>query len=187
MWRSLYYKRLFHTRMHDSSVVLDACEQYMTGMEWTYRYYKRLARDSTWYYPYAYAPTMSDLANHMATARGSHRALVDHWKEHYKVPTFLPDYIQLLCILPPESCPLLPKQLRGVMTDPAHGCTHMYPRKYPILTFLKTRLWECTPVLPPLDIPLLQKSTQRLITHTEKLRPRAKATEAFSRGFHIGY
>lgn len=184
-WRSLYYKRLFHTRMHDPTVVLDACHQYMTGMEWTYRYYKRLARDSTWYYPYPYAPTMSDLANHMATAREEHHGLVEQWKENHTVPVFLPDYIQLLCILPPESCPLLPPQLRGVMTDPALGCTHMYPIKYPILTFLKTRLWECSPILPPLDISLLQKKTQRLITHTERLRPRARMTEAFAGGFRF--
>lgn len=184
-WRALYYKRLFHTRMHDLSVVHEACREYMTGMEWTYRYYKRLARDPTWYYPYPYAPTMADLANHMSVSREGHIAMVEQWKEKHKVPVFIPDYIQLLCILPPESCHLLPRKLQAVMTDPALGCQHMYPRRYPVMTFLKTRLWECAPVLPPLDIPLLQKSTRSLVTRVERLKPRVRMTEAFSKGFHI--
>lgn len=184
-WRPLYYKNLFHTRMNDLSVVHQACREYMTGMEWTYRYYKRLARDSTWYYPYQYAPTMSDLANHMSISQENHKAMVESWRELHKVPVFIPDYIQLLCILPPESNHLLPRRLQGIMTDPALGCTHMYPKKYPVLTFLKTRLWECSPILPPLDIPLLQKSTRPLVTRVERLKPRVRTTEAFSKGFHI--
>lgn len=184
-WRPLYYKRLFHTRMNDLLVVHQACREYMTGMEWTYRYYKRLARDPTWYYPYPYAPTMSDMANHMSISQDSHKAMVEQWRELHKVPVFIPDYIQLLCILPPESNHLLPRRLQGIMTDPALGCTHMYPKRYPVLTFLKTRLWECSPVLPPLDIPLLQKSTRPLVTRVERLKPRVRTTEAFSKGFHI--
>jgi 5'-3' exonuclease len=184
-WIPIYYKKLFHTRVHDLGVVSNACREYMTGMEWTYRYYKRLSRDSTWYYPYLYAPAMSDLANHIATSKEDHMNTVQIWKEKYKVPTFIPDYVQLLCILPPESVHLIPGKLRGIMTDPNLGCTHMYPRKYPILTFLKTRLWECSPVLPALDIDLLQKNARRVVTQIDRINPRKKATEAFSHGFHI--
>ena len=184
-WRQLYYKKLFGTRMHDLAIIADACREYMVGIEWTYRYYKRLARSSEWYYPFAYAPTMSDLANHMATGKEAHLHMVEEWKENHKVPVFIPDYVQLLCILPPESRTLLPNKLRDIMTDPGLGCTHMYPKKYPILTFLKTRLWECSPILPPLDIPLLKKSSGRIITQVERLKPRAKMTESFSKGFHI--
>lgn len=184
-WRPVYYKHLFHTRMHDMSVVRDACREYMAGIEWTYRYYKRLARDPTWYYPYGYAPTMTDLANHIATSKDEHAAMVEKWKVAYKMPTFIPDYVQLLCILPPESVGLIPVKLRPIVQDQALGCTHMYPRKYPISTFLKSRLWECHPVLPQLDIPLLQKKASRIVTQVERLKPRARATEAFSRGFHI--
>jgi len=184
-WIPLYYKKLFHTRIHDLGVVSTACQEYTTGMEWTYRYYKRLARDSTWYYPYLYAPTMLDLANHIAISKEDHAIMVQTWKEKYKVPTFIPDYVQLLCILPPESIHLIPGKLRSVMTDPNLGCTHMYPRKYPILTFLKTRLWECSPVLPALDIPLLQKNAEQIVTQIDRINPRKKATESFSRGFHI--
>jgi 5'-3' exonuclease len=184
-WRPMYYKKLFHTRMHDLTVVSEACHEYMTGMEWTYRYYKRLPRNYTWYYPYPYAPTMSDLANHMATSHQQHNTMVEQWRESTEPPIFIPDYIQLLCILPPESSHILPKRLRDVVSDPSLGCTHMYPRKYPVLTFLKTRLWECSPVLPPLDIALLQRSTRRMITRVEQLKPRTRTTEAFSKGFHI--
>ncbi len=184
-WRPLYYKKLFATRMHDLAIIADACREYMTGIEWTYRYYKRLARNPEWYYPFPYAPTMSDLTNYIAAGKEAHVYMVGEWKENHKTPMFIPDYVQLLCILPPESKQLLPNRLRDIMTDPKLGCTHMYPTKYPVLTFLKTRLWECAPVLPPLDIQLLKKSSGKIVTQIEKLKPRAKITEAFSKGFHI--
>ncbi|NBS70765.1 hypothetical protein EBT31_17905, partial [bacterium] len=79
-WRPLYYKHLFHSRMHDMTVISEACSEYMTGIEWTYKYYKRLSRDPTWYYPYGYAPTMTDLANHIATSKDDHAAMVKKWK-----------------------------------------------------------------------------------------------------------
>lgn len=184
-WRSLYYKKLFHTRLHDLSVITEACREYMTGIEWTYRYYKRLSRDSTWYYPYSYAPTMADLMNHISIYKEKHRIMIEYWKTNFEIPTFIPDYVQLLCILPPESEHLIPAKLRDIIRNPELGCTHMYPKKYPIHTFLKTRLWECTPVLPALNIDLLQKNAMRLITQIDKIKPRSKLIQSFANGFHI--
>lgn len=184
-WKSLYYKKLFHTRLHDLTVIREACREYMTGIEWIYRYYKRLARDPTWYYPYSYAPTMADFMNHLAVSKDRHKAMVERWRTTFETPRFIQDYVQLLCILPPESEHLIPPKLRDIMRNPELGCTHMYPRKYPIHTFLKTRLWECTPVLPPLNVELLQTKAMGIVTQIEKIKPRAKREEAFERGFHI--
>jgi 5'-3' exonuclease len=65
--------------------------------------------------------------------------------------------VQLLSILPPESVELLPRSAQKFMTDPSYGCMHLFPQSYQIQTYLKVHLWECTPVLPPLDVDLLEK------------------------------
>ena len=70
---------------------------------------------------------------------------------------FVSSVIQLLSILPPESVDLLPRSYQKFMTDPKYGCMYLYPSVYPVQTYLKTHLWECTPVLPQLDIDLLEK------------------------------
>lgn len=184
-WRSLYYKKLFHTRLHDLTVIGEACREYMTGIEWIYRYYKRLARDPAWYYPYSYAPTMADFMNHIMVSKTNHHGMVERWRAIFEIPKFIPDYVQLLCILPPESIDLIPAKLRPIIQNPELGCSHMYPKKYPIHTFLKTRLWECTPVLPALNIDLLQKNATKLITQIDKIKPRARLVQSFANGFHI--
>jgi len=70
---------------------------------------------------------------------------------------FVSPVVQLLSILPPESVELLPRSAQKFMTDPSYGCMHLFPQSYQIQTYLKVHLWECTPVLPPLDVDLLEK------------------------------
>ena len=70
---------------------------------------------------------------------------------------FVSSIIQLLSILPPESVELLPRSYQKFMTDSKYGCMHLYPIVYPVQTYLKTHLWECTPLLPQIDIDLLEK------------------------------
>lgn len=152
-WRVVYYQRLFSTRRNDTSVIATACNQFLQGMEWTFRYYRRVAKDPWWSYPYEFSPSLRDLANYAALFQAAPAAVP---AAGATTGGFVEPHLQLLCILPPESAHLLPTRLRRVMTDPALGCAHMFPTKYPIRTFWKTRLWECAPVLPPLDLPLLR-------------------------------
>jgi 5'-3' exoribonuclease 1 len=155
-WRSLYYKHLFAARLNDTSVVARACELYTTGICWTYAYYKRLPKPFDWYYPYGYPPTLLDLANYLNGTPPHHwEAMQAEWNERHRHAQFLDPAMQLLCILPIASSHLVPYKYRAWMTDHAHGCAYMFPESYPIQTYLHTHLWECAPVLPPIDIPWL--------------------------------
>lgn len=182
-WRIHYYKHLFHCRLHDMITVNNASEQFIKGIYWVYHYYKQLPKDSHWVYPYNYSPTVLDLSNYLQGSIDKFYTIQHDWlrisknkktaslsnayvtKSQYAAVSqimedddeFVSSYIQLLSILPPESVDLLPRSYQKYMTDPAYGCMHMFPRSYPVQTYLKTHLWECTPVLPPLDVDLLQK------------------------------
>jgi len=155
-WRSLYYKHLFNTKSQDDKTVVRACDEYIKGVMWTYQYYKRRPKDDEWYYPYNYAPSSYDLANHTV----GNTAALDKWlnvkRPHLSTPT--DPRLQLLCILPKSSVGLLPKNIQKIMTDDKTGCSYMYPTDYSIVTYLKTHLWECNPALPSLDIRMLESA-----------------------------
>jgi len=157
LWRGLYYKSLFHCRMHDTKTISSACDLFIKGIFWTFAYYKRQPKHNDWYYPYNYAPTLLDISNWVSTNPNivkTHEQTTLPWGNADAVTP----YIQLLSILPPESYALLPRKYHAYMFDPAHGMAHMFPTKYPIETYLKTHLWECAPILPVLDIQHIIKS-----------------------------
>ena len=60
--------------------------------------------------------------------------------------------MQLLIVLPRESIKLLNNKYRSYVSDKYNGLYHMYPLDYEIQTFLKTHLWECSPILPLINI-----------------------------------
>jgi len=148
-WRQDYYKSLFGTNItHCSIVVSQACENFIKGIYWTYAYYKKYDIDHLWYYPYTYAPTIKDIANY---------CVANKKPEILKVGNYVPNYVQLLIVLPKESKHLLNDKYKKYMGDVKHGLYHMYPDKYKIQTFLKTHLWECSPILPTINISQLLK------------------------------
>ena len=165
-WRGIYYKMLFNCKLHDTQTITTACDLFITGIYWTYCYYKRLPKDAEWYYPFNYAPTLLDMSNYLNTTIDMFDEIHSKWKHSLQqsstslsattstdkhTPGFVAPHVQLLSILPKESVSLLPRQYQQFMTHPKFGCTHMFPTTYPVQTYLKTHLWECTPILPVLD------------------------------------
>lgn len=143
-WRHEYYKHLFKTNITlCSTVVSQACANFVKGIYWTYAYYKKYDIDHYWHYPYSYAPTMKDIANFcIANAKPAIN----------KTGNYVPSYVQLLIVLPKESMHLLPEKYKKYMSDSSAGLYHMYPKIYKIQTFMKTHLWECCPILPTINI-----------------------------------
>jgi 5'-3' exonuclease len=143
-WKQNYYKLIFGTNIQtDSSVVSSACLNYITGIYWTYAYYKRHDYDDTWYYPYTYPPVIKDIANHLV---GNNAPIVSN--NRVKIDP----NIQLLIVLPRESRHLVADKYKKFFDDVKHGMKHLYPIEYKIQTFLRTHLWECEPVLPTINI-----------------------------------
>ena len=143
-WRFNYYKVIFNTNINsDSSVINSACKNYIKGIYWTYNYYKKKNIDHLWYYPYPYPPSIRDIANY------SQANIPDEIKG---VSNFVSPQVQLLIVLPKESIGLIQNNHKKYMENINCGLKHMYPDEYKIHTFLKTHLWECSPVLPVINI-----------------------------------
>lgn len=143
-WHQTYYKTFFHTNIAiDSSVISNVCQCFITGVYWTYAYYKKKPIDNTWYYPYAYPPTMKDIANYTL---GNDVPIMKEKTIQYTTN------MQLMIVLPIDSKHLVNEKYQRMMEDQTLGLCHLYPRNYKIHTYLKTHLWECSPVLPLINI-----------------------------------
>ena len=148
-WRQEYYRIIFDNNISiDSTVMFNACNNYIKGIYWVYSYYKGMEIDCEWYYPYNYPPTIKDILNH---------SIANEVPILNNNNNFVPSYIQLLIVLPKYSVKLLSKKHQRYMLDMYTGLFHMYPVKYTIQTFLKTQLWECSPILPLINLNYITK------------------------------
>ena len=148
-WRQEYYRIIFDNNISiDSTVMFNACNNYIKGIYWVYSYYKGMNIDCEWYYPYNYPPTIKDILNH---------SIANDVPELNNDNDFVPSYIQLLIVLPKYSVKLLSKKHQQYMMDIYSGLFHMYPVKYNIQTFLKTQLWECSPILPLINLNYMRR------------------------------
>ena len=149
-WRQEYYRVIFDNNISiDSTVMFNACNNYIAGIYWVYSYYKGGSIDCDWYYPFNYPPTIKDILNH--SIANEPVGLLNSNNE------FVPSYIQLLIVLPKYSFNLLSKKHQRYMLDIYGGLFHMYPVKYNIQTFLKTQLWECAPTLPLINLNYIKR------------------------------
>ena len=119
-----------------------ACEWYIKGIEWVFSYYFKKNASFTWYYPYSYSPTINDLVKRSSCINTYHSI---------ENETNLAN-LQLLLVLPPQSSHILEENSRQFITNLQYGCCHMYPQTFKISTFLKTFVWECSPILPDINI-----------------------------------
>lgn len=57
-----YYRNKFKTELH-SDLIDELSNQYVMALQWILDYYYRGVQSWNWYYPYHYAPFISDLTN----------------------------------------------------------------------------------------------------------------------------
>ena len=152
-WRLRYYHHLFG--VSDAASVREACLLYVAGVAWSLCYLEQRCLSTGWCYPHEYAPTARDLCNLLADTDLAREVgdLMDASERRMHVTAPLPEGWQLLLVLPPASAALLPSDaVRRVMLDPELGCTHAFPRRINVATYLRDKLWECMPLLPPVDV-----------------------------------
>ena len=155
-WRNTYYHYIFGSNSIDS--IKGICKKYLEGMLWITNYYFDLSASHEWYYHYHYAPCVSDLHKYLMSfdeetlSKIKQELQLDEDKLLKEQTNFNLAHLQLLLVLPPQSKSLLPSYLQPLMTDYNYGCLHCYPSDFKVMTFLKNKMWECTPLIPNIDI-----------------------------------
>ncbi|XP_069565881.1 5'-3' exoribonuclease 1 [Brachyistius frenatus] len=158
------YKRMYYMTKMDVDVVSDEflakqAKCYVEGIQWILHYYYHGVQSWSWYYPYHYAPFLSDIRNISGL-----KLTFDFAKP------FMP-FQQLLAVLPAASMELLPECYRHLMTSENSPIIEYYPLDFKTDLNGKQQEWEAVVLIPFID-------ERCLLAAMEPLNPKLTKGEA---------
>ena len=135
-----YRKEYYAVKMnlHSPEQIQDACLKYVEGLQWVLSYYVEGVPNWRWFYPYYYAPFLSDIAIFME----------DYERPSYLGKKTLPfnPFMHLLCVLPMKSNNLLVKPLSDLAN--LKNIKVYYPDNFEIDYDGKHNEWEGVANIP---------------------------------------
>lgn len=143
-WKSTYYNTFFSIVPKNLRGIDEICSAYILGMYWNIDYYLNGCFSHDWFYKYNAAPFIADIGNYL--------------KKNQDIKRLTPTEMtitpleQLVTVLPCQSHHILDSVISAKLMSLDKGIPHLYPSNFQVITFLKSQLWECTPILPTLDI-----------------------------------
>ena len=111
-WENRYYESLFGKECGYKDIK-DVCENYLSGLEWVFKYYTQNCPDWKWSYNYDYPPLFKDLCQHLPTSKD-----VRFIDETNTTVPFSP-YVQLAYVLPHQNHNLLPPYIEEYLMKEA--------------------------------------------------------------------
>lgn len=172
-WKCDYYRRKVD---FDPQVSPESLEQMMTsyaeGLQWVMRYYYEGVASWSWFYPYHYAPHISDLAIFLR----------DFSCDPFDLAAPLRPLEQLMAVLPPASAKLLPTPLAQLMASSESPIRHFYPKDFKTDANGKKASWEAIVKIPFIDEQLLlptMRQVQALLKKEEVERNQFGPTITF--------
>eukprot|EP01022_Parablepharisma_sp_SALTPOND_P008218 TRINITY_DN1353_c0_g1_i1.p1 TRINITY_DN1353_c0_g1~~TRINITY_DN1353_c0_g1_i1.p1 ORF type:complete len:1171 (+),score=123.77 TRINITY_DN1353_c0_g1_i1:444-3956(+) len=147
--KKLYYSEKLHIDISTEDgkkALAKIISKYLEGLQWVLYYYYKGVPHWGWYYPYHYAPLISDIS--------SIKDYIDPAKTVFdlKEPNNpLTPFEQLLCILPKASMALLPKRYHKLYDEDSE-IRDLYPEKYQIDYNGRELPWEAIKLIPFVDI-----------------------------------
>ena len=108
-----YYSSYFNIDPNThSDELLNVLAYYVYGLKFVYQYYFENLASWGWYYPYYFAPLLTDIQFYLAGLLQRGDKLND-----FDVGTPFEPFKQLLCILPKESAELLPPNFQNYILE----------------------------------------------------------------------
>ena len=153
-WQKRYYQSLFGFDLAEGEEKLEefkkeVCENYLTGLEWTVKYYTTGCPDWRWCYKYHYPPLLEDLIHH-----------VPYFEREFfaggGVGIAVSPLVQLCYVLPKPSLNLLPEKLLDkIVKEYGHG--DWYGTDFDFIWAFCKYFWESHVQLP--EIPICELET----------------------------
>ncbi|XP_031697608.1 5'-3' exoribonuclease 1-like, partial [Anarrhichthys ocellatus] len=138
------YKRTYYMSKMEVDVVSDEflakqAKCYVEGIQWILHYYYHGVQSWSWYYPYHYAPFLSDIKN------------ISGLKLTFDIEKPFMPFQQLLAVLPAASKELLPESYRHLMTSENSPIIEYYPIDFKTDLNGKLQEWEAVVLIPFID------------------------------------
>lgn len=143
-WKRAYYgnKLEFDVQTPAGKLKLrDLMADYCQGLQWNMLYYYNGVASWSWFYPYHYAPHISDLATFMA----------EFVSAPFDLASPLRPLEQLMAVLPPASAKLVPLPLATLMTSNDSPVLAFYPTDFTTDANGKKASWEAIVKIPFID------------------------------------
>lgn len=149
-----YKKEYYQTKMNINTEeqLKEACIKYIEGLQWVLTYYVEGVPDWKWFYPYYYAPFLSDIVKYMD----------EYVKPSYNKNNkpFYP-FMHLLCVLPLKSRNLLVEPVSNILN--LKHIEKFYPQDFNIDYDGKYNEWEGVANIPFPDYNLIEKEYNKVI------------------------
>ncbi|XP_042285493.1 5'-3' exoribonuclease 1 [Thunnus maccoyii] len=138
------FKRTYYMTKMGVDVVSDEflaqqAKCYVEGIQWILHYYYHGVQSWSWYYPYHYAPFLSDIRN------------ISGLKLTFDLEKPFMPFQQLLAVLPAASMALLPESYRHLMTSENSPIIEYYPLDFKTDLNGKQQEWEAVVLIPFID------------------------------------
>ncbi|OAF71578.1 hypothetical protein A3Q56_00681 [Intoshia linei] len=143
--------------------VQEMIRQYLIGIQWVYQYYTLGLSSWTWFYPYYYAPFVTDIIKYDLTKLDT----------HVNMDKPLNPFYNLMLILPPQDSSLLPEAFRPLMTDKNSPLIKYFPKTVEVDENGETVEWKFILKIPFVDtVKMVELADQLLenLTDEEKNR-----------------
>ena len=153
LWEKRYHKHYFGVEKDYENFVKEMCKHYVIGLKWVTLYYFDKCASWDWYFPYDHPPFLKSISKYSKIFKFN--------KIKFELGKPLKPFVQLMCVLPPQSAFLLPKKLQKPMTNPNSSLAHLYPIDFKQDFIGKSRYWMGIPFLPNLEIQLVNRTFKK--------------------------
>jgi 5'-3' exoribonuclease 1 len=143
-WKKGYYKEKLECK--DDADRRMVVFKYVEGIQWVMNYYYKGVASWGWFYPYHYAPRISDLQG------------LSDMKFEFEIGTPFKPFQQLMGVLPAASGEHIPAAYRDLMTDPNSPILDFYPEDFMQDMNGKKQEWEAVVKIPFIDEQRLLKA-----------------------------
>uniref|UniRef100_A0A8C0F3U7 5'-3' exoribonuclease 1 n=1 Tax=Bubo bubo TaxID=30461 RepID=A0A8C0F3U7_BUBBB len=160
-YKRTYYMTKMGVEVVSDDFLADQAECYVQAIQWILHYYYHGVQSWSWYYPYHYAPYLSDIRN------------ISELKIKFELGKPFMPFEQLLAVLPAASKDLLPKCYQHLMISQDSPIIEYYPLDFKTDLNGKQQEWEAVVLIPFIDEKrLLQamESCNKCLKEEEKRR-----------------
>ena len=169
-WQQRYYKTCFNMENSPENISM-ICQIYLKTLVFNFLYYFDECPSWDWYYPYAYAPTFSDVYEELLKHKNINTtASTSNKLFQFKKSEPIEQQTLLFVVMPLVSRSLIVADASRKMLDPKCPMNIYFPKKYSLNVAFHRYYHECTPIIYRMDIDKVKKFMKECKYTEDELR-----------------